>query len=203
MKVYLISNNLVLENIVYETDETLEQKRINRPLSIMGEKKAMDLAKKVNVQIIYSSFYASALATAKYLRSKNDVVISINSNLKDAVIGELGSKNIKNLRLMQEKDFNYRYINGESLNDTKLRMKKIMQKIISSSDGDVAVVTHKRAIMSYLLDYTEKGYNLDDRLILSFKEKVIIDDAENDMNVIVMTVEDGQIIDIDHIEGGE
>lgn len=203
MKVYLISNNLVLENIVYETDETLEQKRINRPLSIMGEKKAMDLAKKVNVQIIYSSFYASALATAKYLRSKNDVVISINSNLKDAVIGELGSKNIKNLRLMQEKDFNYRYINGESLNDTKLRMKKIMQKIISSSDGDVAVVTHKRAIMSYLLDYTEKGYNLDDRLILSFKEKVIIDDAENDMNVIVITVEDGQIIDIDHIEGGE
>lgn len=203
MKVYLISNNLVLENIVYETDETLEQKRINRPLSIMGEKKAMDLAKKVNVQIIYSSFYASALATAKYLRSKNDVVISINSNLKDAVIGELGSKNIKNLRLMQEKDFNYRYINGESLNDTKLRMKKIMQRIISSSDGDVAVVTHKRAIMSYLLDYTEKGYNLDDRLILSFKEKVIIDDAENDMNVIVMTVEDGQIIDIDHIEGGE
>ena len=134
MKVYLISNNLVLENIVYETDETLEQKRINRPLSIMGEKKAMDLAKKVNVQIIYSSFYASALATAKYLRSKNDVVISINSNLKDAVIGELGSKNIKNLRLMQEKDFNYRYINGESLNDTKLRMKKIMQKIISSSE---------------------------------------------------------------------
>mgnify|MGYP006990325387 CR=1 FL=1 len=35
MKVYLISNNLVLENIVYETDETLEQKRINKKQTIV------------------------------------------------------------------------------------------------------------------------------------------------------------------------
>ena len=38
MVLYLVSNNLVIDNIVYETDETLENKRVNRPLSIEGEK---------------------------------------------------------------------------------------------------------------------------------------------------------------------
>lgn len=48
MILYLISNNLVIDNIIYETDEKLESKRINRPLSIDGEKLAVKLAKKID-----------------------------------------------------------------------------------------------------------------------------------------------------------
>ena len=43
MTLYLVSNNMVLENIFYETDESVEEKRINRPLSIEGEKAAVKL----------------------------------------------------------------------------------------------------------------------------------------------------------------
>lgn len=197
MKLYLISNNLVLEDIVYQTDETLEQKRINRPLSIEGEKIARSLAEKIDVHAIYSSDYASALATAKYVADKNHLPIYIDSNLRDAKIGELGSKNIKTLRLMQEKDFNYRFINGESINDTKTRLVKIIKRIISDNSSlDIAVFTHKRAIMSFLTEYAEAGYNLDDRLILTYNEEVIIDDAENSINIIELTIEDNKVIDI-------
>lgn len=197
MKLFLISNNLVLEDIVYQSDEPLEQKRINRPLSIEGEKVAKKVAEKIDVHAIYSSDYASALATAKYVADKNHLPIYIDSNLRDAKIGELGSKNIKTLRLMQEKDFNYRFINGESINDTKTRLVKIIKSIISENPSlDIAIFTHKRAIMSYLTQYAETGYNLDDRLILTFNEEVIIDDAENSINIIELTIDDNKVIDI-------
>ena len=52
MTLYLVSNNMVLDNIVYETDETVEEKRINRPLSIEGEKEAVRLVKKIDASII-------------------------------------------------------------------------------------------------------------------------------------------------------
>lgn len=197
MKVYLISNNLVLDNITYNTDESLEEKRINRPLSIEGEKIAKRVASLINVNNIYSSNYASALGTAKYLSEKENVTIHIDSNLKDSKIGNLGNRNIKMLRFMQERDFNFKFPNGESLNETKLRIKKIMKEIIETSNGDIAIFTHKRAILSYLLDYTEHGFNLDERLILTFNEKVVLDDVEKDMDIIVLDIENGKVISID------
>ena len=57
MTLYLVSNNLVVDNILYETDEGLEEKRINRPLSIEGEKASVKLVKKIDASIVYSSSY--------------------------------------------------------------------------------------------------------------------------------------------------
>ncbi|MDE6284315.1 MAG: histidine phosphatase family protein [Bacilli bacterium] len=195
MKLYLVSNNLVLENIIYHTDETLEQKRVNRPLSLAGEKLAKKLSESLEgVQAIYSSAYASALASAKYVAAQKNLPIYIDSNLRDAVIGNLGNQNIKQLRFKQEKDFNYRYVNGESLNDTSKRMKNIVNAIVDENRGcDVVIFSHKRAIMGYLLDYADLGYNLDDRLILSYDDKVVIDDADKEINVIEITIEDEKI----------
>lgn len=200
MKLYLISNNLVLENIVYNTDESLEQKRLNRPLSIEGEKLASRLAHNLEVQAIYASNYASAISSAKYLSESLGIAININSNLNDSKIGELGRHNIKMLRFMQERDFNYKFINGESLNETKMRMKRVIDKIIAKENNDIAIFTHKRAILSYLLDYTDHGFNLDDRLILSFNDSVIIDDAEKDMEIIEIEIIEGSIVNIRSIE---
>ena len=81
MTIYLVSNNLVLEDIKYETDEAVEEKRITRPLSIDGEKEAVKLVKKIDANVIYSSNYASALATAKYYASYKKLDININSFL--------------------------------------------------------------------------------------------------------------------------
>ena len=77
MTLYLVSNNMVLENIFYETDESVEEKRLNRPLSIEGEKAAVKLVKKIDADVIYSSNYASALSTAKYYASYKNTEIYI------------------------------------------------------------------------------------------------------------------------------
>lgn len=201
MRLYLISNNLVLDNIFYESDETVELKRINRPLSIEGEDLAKKLTKIIDADVIYSSCYASALATAKYLSQEKNIPINIDSDLDDSKIGDLGRKNIKMLRYMQERNFNYKFANGESLNDTKERLNNIIDKIIKNNKGlNVAIFTHKRAIMSYLLDYTSHGYNLDDRLILSFDDTVILDDASKDVDILVVDYDNGKITNISNIE---
>ncbi len=194
MNIYLISNNLVLSNINYETVARIDEKRKNRPLAIAGEKLAQKLASKLVVNEIYSSTYASALATAKYVASSNNLEIRINRNLDDVLIGE-SRHNIKMLRFMQDKNFDYKYTNGESLNDARKRMQTFLKSIIAKN-SDVAIFTHKRAIMALLLNFCEAGYNLDEHLILSYHDKVILDDVETGMDILKLSIQDNKVINI-------
>lgn len=201
MVLYLISNNLVIDNIIYETDETLEEKRINRPLSIEGEKVAVKLVKKIKANIVYSSSYASSIASAKYFAAVKKCDIVINSFLNDLRVGDLGRRNIQMLRFMQERDFNFKFNRGESLLDVNKRMNIAIDRILKKNGNkDLVIFTQKSAITGYLLDKLEKGYNLDDRLMLSFNDKVIIDDANEDVNIIKICFDKGKIIDCSVME---
>ena len=201
MVLYLVSNNLVIDNIVYETDETLENKRVNRPLSIEGEKVAVKLVKKINANIVYSSSYASSIASAKYFAAVKKCDVVINSFLNDLRVGDLGRRNIQMLRFMQERDFNFKFNRGESLLDVNKRMNVAIDRIIKKNGNkDLVIFTQKSAIIGYLLDKLEKGYNLDDRLMLSFNDKVIIDDANEDVNIIKICFDKGKVVDCSVIE---
>lgn len=201
MVLYLVSNNLVIDNIIYETDESLEEKRINRPLSIEGEKVAVKLVKKIKANIVYSSSYASSIASAKYFAAVKKCDIVINSFLNDLRVGDLGRRNIQMLRFMQERDFNFKFNRGESLLDVNKRMNIAIDRILKKNGNkDLVIFTQKSAIIGYLLDKLEKGYNLDDRLMLSFNDKVIIDDANEDVNIIKICFDKGKIIDCSVIE---
>ena len=201
MVLYLVSNNLVIDNIVYETDETLENKRVNRPLSIEGEKVAVKLVKKIKANIVYSSSYASSIASAKYFAAVKKCDVVINSFLNDLRVGDLGRRNIQMLRFMQERDLNFKFNRGESLLDVNKRMNVAIDRIIKKNGNkDLVIFTQKSAIIGYLLDKLEKGYNLDDRLMLSFNDKVIIDDANEDVNIIKICFDKGKVIDCSVIE---
>lgn len=199
MTIYLISNNLVIDNINYESKMTVDEKRINRPLAIEGEKQAFKISEKIVVNEIYSSAFASAIATAKYLADKNNLIININSALNDIKIGDMARHNIKMLRFMQDRNFDYKYLNGESLNDGKKRILPLFKSIMRKN-VDTAIISHKRILLSLLLNYLDIGYNLDERLILSFKDQVILDDNENDCDIIKLTINDEKIENIEIIE---
>lgn len=200
MTLYLVSNNLVVDNILYETDEGLEEKRINRPLSIEGEKASVKLVKKIDASIVYSSSYASSIGTAKYYASYKNIDVNINSFLNDLRIEDLGRRNIKMLRFMQERDFDFKFNRGESLNDVNKRMNIAIDRIINKNGNkNIVIFTQKSAITGYLLDKLEHGYNLDDRLVLSFNERVIIDDNLSDVDIIKVVLEKGKVINCEVI----
>ena len=190
MILYLISNNLVIDNIIYETDEKLESKRINRPLSIDGEKLAVKLAKKIDADVIYSSSYASSIDCAKYYASLKKCDIIINSFLNDLRLGDLGKRN-----------FDFKFNRGESLFEVNKRMNIAIDRILKKNGNkNIVIFTQKSAIIGYLLDKLEQGYNLDDRLILSYNDKVILDDIEQDIDIIKLNLEKGKIINCETIE---
>ena len=129
MTLYLVSNNLVIDNILYETDEDVEEKRINRVLSIEGEKLSVKLVKLIDASVVYSSSYASSIGASKYYASYKNLDVNINSFLNDLKIGDLGRRNIKMLRFMQERDFDFKFNHGESLNDVNKRMNIAIDRI--------------------------------------------------------------------------
>ena len=198
MKILLVSNNLVVNDLSYNYLCSVEEKRINRPLSIEGEKVAKRLSSKINVKKVYASNYASAIDSAKYISEQNGLSIIIDENLKDSVIGDMGKNNIQMLRFMQERNFNFKYPNGESLKETKERMKSCIESIIESNE-DAVVFTHRRAILAFLLDYCKKGYNLDERLVLTYNDNVIVDDLETDIDLIEIDILDNEVINIKNL----
>ncbi len=175
--IFLIANNLVIDNITYLKDESIDEKREKRILSIEGEKAALKLARIKGldcVSKIYSSGYASAVGTAKYLSKRLEIPVNILNDLNERKIGRFpdGLK-LSYFKDSQEHDFIYHLPNGESINDTKERLTKVIDKIIKEDNEVTAIFTHQIAINSYLMNFCEVSYNLDDHLVLNYKENVV------------------------------
>lgn len=200
---YLVSNNCVVNNLSYKNDENLEIKRERRPLSTEGEFKAKDLSKLEefeDINVIYSSGYASAIATSKYIADKLELNINVDNKLNERKIGLLEDKTLRFFKEHQEHDFNYRLSGGDSINSTKNRITNAINEILKDNQGlNILVATHSTAIMSYLLNYCEKGYNLDDRLILNYKGDVIVDGTTNGLDIFKLELEEDKVVNISKI----
>ncbi len=204
MEVYFICNNLFENNLSYNNRQDIEQKKMTRPLSIEGEGIAKNIAVLddfMDVNSIYSSMYASSLASAKYLANRLDKIIIVDEDLNDCKIGTLGSKSLKMVKFMQNHDFNIKLNGGESLEEVGSRMERVVQRILDIEDNKIAVYTHKRALLGYLIRNAQTGYNLDDDLIVEFNDKVIYSEADKDADIVKVTYDRGHnILDIDIID---
>lgn len=199
MKLYLISNNLLLEGLSYNNGTNLDLIRLSRPLSIEGEKLANSLLSKDifnKVERIYTSLFSSAISTSKYLSSRLDLKINLDSRLNECKVGTLGNKNMKMVKGLQDHEFTYKLPDGESLIDVGNRINSVVSEI-SKEDLDTVVFTHKRAILGFLLKYASVGYNLDDNLILEYNSKMIYDDTDTKIDVYEITLEYGEVVNIE------
>lgn len=201
MRIYLISNNLLLDGLCYDNTSNLELIRMLRPLSKEGEIKASKivyLKELQNIEKIYSSFYASALSSAKYLNNHLELPINMDEKLNDCKVGTLGTKNMKMVKGLQDHEFTYKLPMGESLNDVGNRLNNFILNIMNNNEESV-LFTHKRAILGLLLKHSKVGYNLDDNLILEYNGKIIYDDVDTDIDIYEIVVENKEIVDINRI----
>lgn len=199
MTLYLISNNSLIDNIKYN-DESIDLIRSIRLLDLEGEKEAKRVSKQEmfqNIEIIYSSLYASAIDTAKYFSEKYDLTINLDKRLNDCKVGNLQNKSMSFLSNLQEHDFSYKMYGGESLNDVSERLNNFILSL-KDKDGDVAIFTHRRCILAFLLKHSNVGYNLDDELILEYNNKVIYSKSDKIIDIYKIEV-DEKIISIDII----
>ena len=154
--VYLIRHaETINENGIRNTNEDSQMINEKEILSITGEgqsKKLSENKELSNIDVIWSSSYTRAKATAKYIANSNNLPINLDSNLSERKLGnleELGEfmKDKKTRDPSQEQllDRNFRTSDGESAEETKKRMTEFFDKILKEYEGKrIAVISHRR-----------------------------------------------------------
>lgn len=198
--IYLINNSLTM-NVFFPANESLREKREKRLLSIEGEKESKmlaDIPYLNKVSSIYTSSYVMSIGTAKYLAKKLEVEMQVSEELGERVIGNLGDKKIRMIQELQENDFSYKLSGGESLDEVRERMLRFLRKVlIKNDDKTVAFFTHNVAITCLLSKWCSKGFNLDNRLILNYQDKAIVDGAWDGISIIELVFQGNELVSIE------
>ena len=154
--VYLIRHSeTVNENGIRNTNEDTQMINEKEILSVNGEEQARKLSENIelkNIDVIWSSSFTRAKATAKYIAYNNNLPINLDSNLSERKLGnlkELGEfmKGKESHDPSQEQllDRRFKTSDGESAEETKNRMTLFFDRIIKEYEGKrVAVVSHRR-----------------------------------------------------------
>ncbi len=202
--IYFISNNLLSKsNIIYDKDVAFDYVRENKPLSIKGEEEALKISNLdifKDTEVIYSSSEESAINTSKYISEKNDLDIILDKDLGERKIGELCSNEYRYLKGMQEHDFTYKLEKGESIEIVKKRITRSIKDILKTDYENIVVISHNIALLSLFLNWCHASFNLNDELILEYKDKAIFDGITKDIDLIKVNFDDMKIIDIERIK---
>lgn len=201
--VYLIrhSEQLKIDGIknIDEDDQINNEKII---LSVNGEIQAKNLSELEefkNIDVIWSSNYVRAIATAKYIADKNNLPINIDSNFNERKLGnleklkELGKNRKYSYTEEQLLDENLKNIDGESRNEVNIRMINSLKKILEENSGKrIAIVSHGAAIKFFLMNWCR--LNEDCRLV--YNDAVI---ELTSPGVIELEFDDGELMKLNVI----
>ena len=145
--IYLVRHaETVDENGIRNTNEDSQMINEKEILSVEGEEQAKKLSENdelKNLDIIWSSSYTRAKATAKYIAYENDLPFNLDNNLSERKLGnlkELGEfmkdKSTRDPSQEQLLDRTFRTSDGESAEQTRERMNKFFDKILKEMDTD-------------------------------------------------------------------
>ena len=122
-----------------------------------------------NLDIIWSSSYTRAKATAKYIANVNNLPFNLDNDLSERKLGnlkELGEfmkdKSTRDPSQEQLLDRTFRTSDGESAEQTRERMNEFFDRILKEYDGKrIAVVSHGGAIKFFLLNWCTVNENVE------------------------------------------
>ena len=203
--IYLIRHaETIEENGIRNTNEDSQMINEKEILSVYGEKQSQKLSENIelcHIDSIWSSSYTRAKATAKYIASKNNLPINIDSSLNERKLGnlkELGEfmKDKKTRDPSQEQllDRNFKTSDGESAEDTRQRMTKFFDKILQEYNGKkIAVVSHGGSIKFFLLNWCE----VNDDVKLVYKNTVL--DITSPC-LLKLTFRKNELVDLEQIK---
>ena len=153
---YLIRHaETIDENGIRNTNEDSQMINEKEILSVYGEEQSKKLSENTelnNIDVIWSSSYTRAKATAKYIANNNNLPINLDISLSERKLGnlkELGEfmkdKSTKDPSQEQLLDRNFKTSDGESAENTRQRMTEFFGRILKEYEGKrIAVVTHRR-----------------------------------------------------------
>ena len=170
--VYLIRHaETVDEKGIRNTNENFQIINEKEILSVEGEEQAEKLSENVelkNLDIIWSSSYTRAKATAKYIANVNNLPFNLDNDLSERKLGnlkELGEfmkdKITRDPSQEQLLDRTFRTSDGESAEQTRKRMNNFFDRILKEYEGKrIAVISHGGSIKFFLLNWCTVNENV-------------------------------------------
>lgn len=170
--VYLIRHaETVDEDGIRNTSEDSQLINEKEILSVEGEEQAKKLSENKelkDIDVIWSSGYTRAKATAKYIANVNSLPFNLDNNLSERKLGnlkELGEfmkdKSTRDPSQEQLLDRTFRTSDGESAEQTRERMNKFFNKILKEYEGKrIAVISHGGSIKFFLLNWCTVNENV-------------------------------------------
>ena len=202
--VYLVKHaDELQENGIKNIDDTTQLINEKYILSVKGEEQSRKLSENselANIDVLWSSSYARAKATAKYIAYKNNIEINIDSSLNERKLGNLEdlSKWMENKTIgvvqayLQNQKWKAR--EGESCEDATKRVTHFLQKILKENKGKRIVLVSHGALISFLLT---NWCDLDDEMKLIFNNKVI---EIKEPSITKLTFENQKLLNIEPIQ---
>ena len=203
--IYLIRHaETVQENGIRNTNEDSQIINEKEILSVHGEEQSKRLSENIelnNIDVIWSSSYTRAKATAKYIANNNNLPINLASNLNERKLGNLKvlgefMKDKKTRDPSQEQllDREFKTTDGESAEDTRERMTKFFDRILKEYEGKkIAIVSHGGSIKFFLLNWCE--VNQDVRLVYTTTVLDITSPC-----LLKMTFKENKLINLEQIK---
>lgn len=137
--IYLIKHSQPFRQLLgeYNANEIEQIRNEKNSLSVDGEKYAEQMSnysELLNIDSLYSSHYVRAMATAKYIAEKNNILLNVDERLGER---KFGVNNISELPETffedQFRNWNYKLPNGESADEVSKRMNEVLLEILSNN----------------------------------------------------------------------
>ena len=201
---YLIRHSSQLRengiNNIEDDSQVINEKII---LSIEGEEKAKRLSeiKELNnIDILWSSSYVRAKATAKYIAFKNNIEINIDNRLNERKIGNLDELkklgNIYRHTFTEEQllDNNLKNIDGENRLEVNKRMTNCINEILLNNENKkIAIISHGAAMRFYLMNYC----SLNENIKLVYNDNIL---DFSSPSIIKLTFDNLNLVNIENID---
>ena len=148
---------------IEDINETLLFSNIKCPLSVNGEHLAERISNNSefnNLDIVYSSNYVRAIATAKYFAYHNNLKVNISDKLGERIHGVNSWDELpKDFEIHQFSDENYKLENGESQKEARERISSFIDKLLKENQNKrILVVSHATIITFFLRNWCNISY---------------------------------------------
>ena len=175
----------------------------NMILNSEGEEKAKKLCnikdfKKIDA--VYSSDSFRAIGTAKYVAEMNRLKIKLDSRINERNLGVNTIGELPNNQTLDSFDNkNYKFGNGESLNEVDSRFNSFINDLLVSDYNKIALFIHGIIMMSFLQNNTEFSYN-GKNMRLVYNNKEIYNGKMINPMIFKITYNNNKLSNIEYIE---
>ena len=202
-EIYLMRHSEGLKNVEQVINgDSLQLINEKNPLSIVGEERAEKVARLEefkNLDVVISSNYVRAMATAKYFAYNNDVSLKVIDSFGERKFGvESWSELPENFERRQLDEIDLKLPNGESRREVSERMYNSLFGVIDNFYQDrILIVSHATAITFLLM---KLGELVDGNIV--FNNKVVIDKdfVWGAPDGFKLTFDGKELVDISHID---